>query len=206
MHLQKTNMRIVLVSQNRILHSQWNKAIDNNIESFSLYNENEIKSFTFLKDDIILFDYDNLNEFLSSLLEGKVLCLSSKLDNIIGYKLLKQGVKGYGNNYMTPMNLKEAIKVIKNDKLWVNPELMSFIIQNSTLSKKPKYETKINELSQRELDVSRFVSKGLTNKEIAKELEITERTIKAHVSTIFQKLQIKDRVTLGIMMKEYLNS
>jgi DNA-binding NarL/FixJ family response regulator len=199
-------MRIVLVSPNRILHDQWNKAIDNNIESLNLYHEKDIESFDFFKDDIILFDYDNLNEFLSFTLVGKVLCLSSKLDNIIGFKLLKKGVKGYGNNYMTSLNLKEAIKVIKNDKIWVNPDLMSFIIENSTLTNLVKYDDKINELSQRELDVSKFVSKGLTNKEIAQELNITERTIKAHVSTVFQKLQIKDRVTLGIMIKEYLNS
>ena len=206
MHLQKINMRIILISPNRILHDQWNKAIDNNMESLNLYFEREIESFTFLKNDIVLFDCDNLNESLSFVLKGKVLCLSSKLDNITGFKLLKQGVKGYGNNYMTPMNLKEAIKIINNDKLWVNPDLMSFIIENSTLSNLPKYEDKINELSQRELDVSKFVSKGFTNKEIAIELEITERTIKAHVSSIFQKLQIKDRVTLGIMIKEYLGS
>lgn len=199
-------MRIVFISPNRLLHDQWNKVIDNNMKVCSIYFEKEIKTFPFLEDDIILYDYDNLKEFLSFVLIGKVLCLSSKLDNINGFKLLKQGVKGYGNNYMTPMNLKEAIKVIKNDKIWVNPDLMSFIIENSTISNLKRYDDKIDDLSQRELDVSKFVSKGFTNKEIAFELNITERTIKAHISTIFQKLQIKDRVTLGIMMKEYLNS
>ncbi|MBU3014095.1 response regulator transcription factor [Poseidonibacter lekithochrous] len=199
-------MRIVFVSPNRLLHDQWNKAIENNTKISNIYFEKEIENFNFLEEDIILFDYDNLNEFLSFALKGRVLCLSSKLDNINGFKLLKQGVKGYGNNYMTPMNLKEAIKVIKSDKVWVNPDLMKFIIENSTLSKLVKYDDKIDGLSQRELDVSKFVSKGFTNKEIAQELDITERTIKAHISTIFQKLQIKDRVTLGIMMKEYLNS
>ncbi|APW64761.1 hypothetical protein LPB137_02320 [Poseidonibacter parvus] len=199
-------MRIIFISPNRLLHEQWSKAIEHQIKVSNLYFEKEIKDFVFFKEDIVLFDYDNLKEYLSFTLISKVLCLSSKLDNIKGFKLLKQGVKGYGNNYMTPMNLKEAIKVIKSDKVWVNPDLMSFIIENSTLSNLVKYDDKIDELSQRELDVSKFVSKGFTNKEIAHELNITERTIKAHISTVFQKLQIKDRVTLGIMMKEYLNS
>lgn len=197
-------MRIVFVSTNRLLHKQWDKAIESNVEVLNLYHEEDIKSFDFLLNDIVLFDYDNLNEYLNYLGNSKVVCLSSKLNEVEGFKLLKSGVKAYGNNYMTPMNLKEAIKTVINDKVWIYPELMSFIIENSTLNNLPKNDEKIEELSSRELDVSKLVSKGFTNKEIANDLGITERTVKAHISTIFSKLHIKDRVTLGIKIKEYL--
>lgn len=196
-------MRIILISPNKLLHLQWDKALELNTQKKSLYFEEEIKEFEFKKDDIVLFDFDNLKEFLHLTLKSKVICLSSKLDNIQGFKLLKQGVKAYGNNYMTPMNLKEAIKTLINNKIWVNPDLMSFIIQNSTISNLPKHNEKLEELSIRELDTAKLVSKGLTNKQIAQSLNITERTVKAHISTIFSKLEIKDRVTLGIMIKEY---
>lgn len=198
-------MRIILISPNRLLHTQWNKAITSKQEVYSLYFEKDIKDFKFNSDDVILFDFDNLSELLPSILNLKVMCLSSKLNEINGFKLLKQGVKGYGNTYMSPMNLKEAINIINNNKIWIYPELMSFIINNSTLSSLPTHDEKINDLSTRELDVSKLVARGFTNKNIALELDITERTVKAHISGVFTKLEIKDRVTLGIMIKEYLN-
>ena len=197
-------MRIIMMSPNRLLHNQWNKALSRDIEIKNLYFEEEITSFDYKEKDIVLFDYDNLSNFLIRILQAKVMCLSSKLDNIKGFRLLKEGVKGYGNTYMTPLNLKEAIKVIGSDKVWIYPELMSFIIEHSTLSTASKQDTKINELSTREFDVSKLVSRGLTNKQIAGELNITERTVKAHISAVFAKFDIKDRVTLGIRMKDHV--
>lgn len=199
-------MKIVFVSPNRLLHNQWNKAIDNHIEILNIFSQQQLDEVSIVESDIVIFDYDNCAEFLSDLLTSKVVCLSSELDNVLGFRLLKQGVKAYGNNYMTPMNLKEVIKVVGLNKIWVHPELMSFIIENSTLTSLPKHDDKINELSTRELDVSKLVSQGFTNKQIANELDITERTVKAHISAVFSKFEIKDRVTLGIMIKEYLNS
>lgn len=198
-------MRLIFISPNRLLHDQWNKSFDKNTEILNIYFEHDIKKFEFLEKDILLFDFDNFNESLPFILNSKVMCLSSKLNEVNGFKLLKQGVKGYGNTYMSPMNLKEAIKIINNDKIWIYPELMSFIIEHSTLSTLPTHNDKIEDLSNRELSVSKLVAQGLTNKNIALELDITERTVKAHISTIFSKLEIKDRVTLGIMIKEYLN-
>lgn len=197
-------MRIIMISPNRLLHNQWNKALSRDVEIRNLYFEEEIASFDYKEKDIVLLDYDNLSSFLIRILKAKVMCLSSQLDNVKGFRLLKEGVKGYGNTYMTPLNLKEAIKVIKSDKVWIYPELMSFIIEHSTLSTASKQDTKINELSTREFDVSKLVSRGLTNKQIANELDITERTVKAHISAVFAKFDIKDRVTLGIRMKDYL--
>lgn len=198
-------MRVVCISPNRLLHNQWDKAIEINSKIFNLYNEKDIEEFEFLSSDIVLFDYDNCEEYLKVFINTKVICLSSKLDKRKGFKLLKDGVKAYGNNYMTPMNLKEAIKTVNNDKVWIYPELMSFIIENSTLNNLPKGDSKINDLSSRELEVSSLVAKGFTNNDIANELSITQRTVKAHISATFSKLDIKDRVTLGIKIKEYLS-
>lgn len=195
-------MNIILISPNRIVHNHWQKAIDSYI---NIYDEDEIKRFDFSENDIILFDLDNLEEYLNYLLPSKIVCLTSKLNNTKGFRLLKQGVSAYGNTYMTPLNLKNVINTVKDNKIWVHPELMSFIIQNSTLNNKNLENKKIDELSPRELEVSKLVAKGLSNKEIADNLNITERTVKAHISSIFTKLEIKDRVTLGIIIKESLD-
>lgn len=200
-------MRVILVSINRILHQQWKKALHSTVEVVSLYNVIELKKFPFESKDIIIFDYDNLEKELSYLLSNKVICLSSKLDNIEGFNLLKKGIKAYGNNYMTPMNLAEVIKTVSLGKIWISPDLMSFIIKNSTLNQNFVNEDfSLEDLTTRELEVAQEVSKGHTNKVIAQNLNITERTVKAHISTIFSKLDISDRVSLGIKVKEYLRN
>lgn len=193
-------MRIVLISPNILLHKQWDKAINSKNEIVSLYSNIEIEKFDFNSMDIIIFDFDNLEDYLHLVLKSKVICLSSYLEDSIGYKLLQKGVKAYGNNYMTPLNLKNVIETVNNDLLWVYPELMSFIITNSSF--KEKKDKKIDLLSAREYSVALEVSRGLSNKEIAKNLDITERTVKAHISSCFSKLALNDRVSLGILIKE----
>lgn len=55
-------------------------------------------------------------------------------------------------------------------------------------------------LTRRELEIARLVNKGCSNKAVAKELDITERTVKAHLSSIFEKLDVKDRLQLVVFM------
>lgn len=199
-------MRIVLISPNRVLQQHWEKAFLNSIASTKIHSVNELESLTLTPEDIIILDFDNISEVLEKILENKVICLSSKLDCKKGFYLLKKGVKAYGNNYMTPQNLSEVIKTVNSNKIWVYPELMSFIIENSTLNNSASNELEeydFSQLSNRELDVAFEVSKGLSNKKIAEELSISERTVKAHISAIFSKLEIKDRVTLAIKIKEW---
>ena len=54
-------------------------------------------------------------------------------------------------------------------------------------------------LSAREKDVARAVAAGKSNKEVAKELDITERTVKAHLSAVFEKLHVRDRLQLVLV-------
>ncbi len=55
-------------------------------------------------------------------------------------------------------------------------------------------------LTRRELEIAQLINKGCSNKAVAKELDIAERTVKAHLSSIFEKLDVKDRLQLVILM------
>lgn len=197
-------MRIIFISPNRLLHEQWSKAFSSKEEIINIYNEYSISEFEFKSSDICLLDFDNNEEYLNLLLKTKVFCLSSKLDEKKGFILLKKGVKAYGNTYMTPLNLSDAIKLIKSGKVWVYPELMNFILENTTLKQKES-NLDIESLSSRENQVGRLVAKGLNNIEISKNLDISERTVKAHIASCFKKLDVKDRVQLGLRLKDYYN-
>ncbi|XPV69507.1 MAG: response regulator transcription factor [Halarcobacter sp.] len=198
-------MRIIFISPNTILHQHWDKSINQNSKLHYLYSKNELEIFEFFDDDIVLFDYDNMYEYLTMVLKSRVICLSSNLDEFKGYKLLKMGIKAYGNSYMTPFNLKNVINTVNEGKVWIYAELMSFIINNTTIDTENKKDLKIDLLTQRELGVVKELSKGLTNKQIADNLNISERTVKAHISSSYRKLELNDRVSLGILIKEHFN-
>lgn len=63
---------------------------------------------------------------------------------------------------------------------------------------KNKDEGKINTLTRRELQVLKLLAIGMYNKEIAEKLEISERTVKNHVSNIFKKLEVTDRTQAAV--------
>ena len=67
-------MKIVLISPNRVLHDQWNKAIESSIEIENIYSHQQVEKIDISNNDIVIFDYDNCKDFLEELLHSKVVC------------------------------------------------------------------------------------------------------------------------------------
>ncbi len=92
--------------------------------------------------------------------------------------------------------LKKAVySAYKGDK-YIQEELQNLLdnsieIRNSSIDK-------LNELTRREIDVLKLLAEGLFNKEIAVKLDISERTVKNHVSNIFKKIQVNDRTQAAV--------
>jgi DNA-binding NarL/FixJ family response regulator len=82
------------------------------------------------------------------------------------------------------------------------PELLQRFLALSTRAIPPAMpeEPTLNSLTSREVMVAEQVARGASNREIAEALEITERTVKAHLSAIFEKLEVRDRVQLALRM------
>lgn len=130
-----------------------------------------------------------------------ILCLDDVPNYTQGSQFLKLGIKGYGNTFMDPENITQAIDVISAGNVWLYPEFMNELISNIALSQ-PKVENPhIKELSPAQLEVAKLVAEGKSNKEVAKAKEITERTVKAHLSAIYAKLEISDRLSLALLFK-----
>ena len=64
----------------------------------------------------------------------------------------------------------------------------------------------LENLTKREYEIALLVGRGESNKQIARQLDITERTVKAHLTEIFRKLAISDRIKLALLVKESANS
>jgi DNA-binding NarL/FixJ family response regulator len=115
---------------------------------------------------------------------------------------LDGGAQGYCHAYAAPMQLREIAVVVGHGGLWIGPDLMGRVISafRRALPAEPGDAEGgvLTRLSPREQEVARAVAAGHSNKEIARLLGITERTVKAHLGTVFEKLGVRDRLQLAL--------
>ncbi|NTV96041.1 MAG: response regulator transcription factor [Thiobacillus sp.] len=131
-----------------------------------------------------------------------VVALSNQTDQEEGITCLEAGASGYTNALSNPEVLRQIATVVENGGLWVGPELMNRL-RDSLSRMQPaqirRVEEKLALLSPREREVALAVAAGASNKEVARHLGITERTVKAHLSAIFERLGARDRMQLAIL-------
>lgn len=114
---------------------------------------------------------------------------------------LKHGARGYCHALSVPTLFRDAALVLQHGGLWVGRELMAKVVSTaSRLLSPPGGGGLLNTLSYREAEVVRAAVAGKSNKEIAEALGITERTVKAHMGAVFEKLGVRDRLQLVLRL------
>lgn len=108
---------------------------------------------------------------------------------------LSLGVRGYGNAMMHRVYFDAACETIRSEMIWLHPEITARLVLEVT----PHNDrTFMEHLSEREREIAIHLLEGKTNHEIADLLAITPRTVKAHASHIYHKLQVKDRLDFAL--------
>ena len=92
--------------------------------------------------------------------------------------------------------LKQAINVIMSGESYIQPSLLPAL--NSRLINRDVDQDKLQTLTKRELEILTQVAGGMFNKEIAVNLNISERTVKNHISNIFRKIDVSDRTQAAV--------
>ena len=123
-----------------------------------------------------------------------VLTVHNEVEYLI--KAVELGVDGYVLKDSESSELKKAIMTILNGETYIQPDLIP-MLNAKMISMENDYE-KIDSLTKRELDVLKNLAIGMYNKEIATKLEISERTVKNHVSNIFKKIGVSDRTQAAV--------
>ncbi len=156
------------------------------------------------KPDILLLDINMpkkngiqvLEEIRKRKLNIKVLILT--VHNEVEYllKAVDIGVDGYLLKDSESTELKKAIIAVLNGESYIQHSLIPTL--NSRLIARDIDKDRINALTKRELEVLIQVSNGMFNKEIATFLNISERTVKNHISNIFKKIDVSDRTQAAV--------
>ncbi len=121
-----------------------------------------------------------------------------------GLDALAHGASGYCNAHATPELLHTIESVIRSNGLWVGESLLNRLVGGiglrSAMTGRHEQHPALQLLSEREREVALCVARGESNKEITSELNIAERTIKAHLTAAFEKLGVRDRLQLAILL------
>ena len=140
---------------------------------------------------------------VAAAIKATVVILSYAPNDREALRALDLGARGYVHTLAAPDVLNQVALVVTNQGVWVGQELLAKVVggtfkalQNRQESERYQHSEYLHLLTERERGVALAVARGATNKEVARQLDITERTVKAHLSAIFKKLLVRDRLQL----------
>jgi two-component system, NarL family, nitrate/nitrite response regulator NarL len=134
---------------------------------------------------------------------AKIVVLANAPIQAEALHVMSLGVMAYSHAYSPAKVLLEIKTVITNGGVWMGQDLLKRLIEVSTNlagNQAKQVDQHLKLLTKREKQVALEAAKGLSNKEIARILKITERTVKAHLSSAFERLGAKDRLHLALML------
>ncbi len=201
---------IYLVSNNDKVKNIFKKELLNNDFFRCVEDDFFIIDDNISANDILILDidiFDSLEKLMYYFIKLpkllKVIGLIEKPHLSHGAFLIKKGFKSYIGKDTNKEVIDVAIESVKLGNVWLYPQLMNFIIQHISLDSEGESSSEVfDKLSQKEQEVAALVSNGLSNKEIAEKLEVQLVTVKKHISHIFRKLEIKDRLSLALLINK----
>ena len=134
---------------------------------------------------------------------AKIIVLSQAPKENDGIAALKAGAEGYCNKNVEPILIGKAVRKVLRGELWIGRKLVASLIREfCRVCHEPSggEDHIFDSLTRRELEVARLISRGSRNKEISGQLGVSEATIKAHLTAIFKKLDMSDRLNLAIFL------
>jgi DNA-binding NarL/FixJ family response regulator len=116
---------------------------------------------------------------------------------------VRLGAKAYCNSHMATLHYQQMFELLANGQSWFPPQMLDETFRLAQQTVKPvSDEAQLEMLTAREKDIAHAVGEGKSNRQIADLYEISETTVKTHLSNIFKKLELKDRVGLVLYIKQ----
>ncbi len=173
-----------------------------------------LASMSFAEDSFVLVHLESFDQEQLAVIAGywnkvNLIAFSDNPVDAKGIEILLRGFKGYLNTFVSSSVFEQLLISVQKGDIWagesiVQKMLKRLLLQNSARSSASHYQEQAGNygLSDREKDTVNVLITGASNKEIGRKLDITERTVKAHVSSILKKTHTTDRVSLIIKLKD----
>lgn len=148
----------------------------------------------------------SLTDLLHHYTSTRAVIFSEELDDELEWQLFQAGARGFCQYDLPAEQLEKVVHVIANGELWIRRALTIRLLdelanrEQQKMQQQQQNNAQLASLTRREYQVACMIGEGANNKEIAARLDISERTVKAMLSEVYQKLDVPDRIQLGLFM------
>ena len=192
--------KIFLLSDDLLLLERWMKLINHetnvveNIEELANITDSILIVNTSVCKDISL---KFINDFINN--QNEIIVLDNTPNFLNAKRFLDLGIKGYGNTLMTTSYLNSAVEAVSNNYIWLMPQITTQFLKSMVEKKDNKVDEKklFEPLTKMEKKIAKLLKTGYTNMNISEELDISINTVKTHVKHIYEKLNVKDRLSFA---------
>ncbi len=194
-------MKHLFISQQSDVYSQWLEAFPE-LELVASVEVNRLpaNAFVWLLDDFPE-SRSLVGEIKARALPVVVMSLTPSVAESL--RFFEAGASGYCHALASPSMLHHVVESVQAGGIWIGADLMQQMVQRIAQhdNKSQHNDSKLALLTPKEKQVAERVAQGLTNKEVAKVLDITDRTVKAHLASVFDKLNVRDRIQLTLLIR-----
>jgi DNA-binding NarL/FixJ family response regulator len=209
---------VMIASSDAELRERWVAGLQNHFTIQQVWGGGVERSMADSKPDVLLLDGDlpgiggveGLSVLHRRCPSTRIIFFTGNHDEREAIRVLKAGARGYCIKEIEPSRLSKAVRVIQKGEVWAGRRIICLLLAELTSCTDKgredgpaRAEVYLKHLTPRERQISQLVGEGSCNKEIARRLNISQRTVKAHLTSIFSKLQIPDRLRLGIFLSNH---
>ena len=206
----KSPIRIVLVDDHALVRESLSQMLsgepDFQIVRTANNAEDAIRAAFETKPDVLLMDidmpglicFDAADQILRMVDNVRIIFLSAFFHDHYIEQALRVKARGYVTKSEPPQKVIEAVRQVASGRVYFSPEVRSRIIAGDGEVKLAGSEqTRAATLSDREVEVLRYLARGLSKKEIATTMHVSVKTVEGHAQKVMDKLDIHDRVELA---------
>ncbi|OHD98594.1 MAG: helix-turn-helix transcriptional regulator [Sulfurimonas sp. RIFCSPLOWO2_12_FULL_36_74] len=201
--------KIILFTNMSSIRKHWERALLDSYQPIHIEKFSELISYLDKNSvpAILMFDEMSVSDIQNSLLILKsytfatILLFNAMPEVHHASTLLTEGIRGYENSYIDKNNLLKMLNSVEGGNNWLFSNLTRYIINKYIKSNSKNQPDFMPLLTEREKDIALMIADGLSNKEIAQKEKLALSTVKGHVSHIFEKAGVTDRIALALKFK-----
>lgn len=213
---------VVIVSPSATIRKRWHQALKGSCPVLEIIDQSELRrALSHYKPTVLLLDSDAIRHrgirHVTNLQQTnpamRIILLTNSPRDDEAIAFLRAGVSGYCSKIISPHCLSKAIAVVKAGEIWADRKVTSRLIRSAfgaSSRRSPNAfdcdnlsdTSNMASLSPRERDIASMIATGEQSKTISSHLSISEKTVRAHLTNIFQKLGVSTRTQLALLIRD----
>jgi DNA-binding NarL/FixJ family response regulator len=214
---QADPLTVLLASASHALRRRWAEELTDGLLLVEAVDRDSLEAAMLETPDVVVFldaalqglnGVDGIPDVQRVNPGARIVVLASTPSERQAVFALVAGARGYCDRNITPSLVRKAADVVHRGEIWIGRGVVPHLLRRIT-SLTPAADTAANDrrlptrfqfLAPRERQIALLVGAGANNKEIAGQLSITEATVKAHLTSVFRKLNVSNRLRLALFV------